>query len=70
MWDFYQSQVTVLAGVCLVALLLERYAFNGKKSTPKDRQDDLEDGTVTHPNSLAVLTRQYLTVYAIVMGKS
>lgn len=70
MWDFYQSQVGVLAGVCLVAILLERYASNGKKSTSKGRQDDLEDGNVTHPNSLAVLTRQYLAVYAIVMGKS
>lgn len=72
MWDFYQSQLSILSGVCFVALILERYASNGRKSTPKGRED-LEDGLAaspsTHPNTLAVLTRQYLTVYAIVMGK-
>lgn len=71
MWDFYQSQLCLLSVVCLVALLLERYASSGRKASPKGRED-LEDGLAaspsTNPNTLAVLTRQYLIVYAIVMG--
>lgn len=73
MWGFYQYQVGIIAGFCFVALLLEKYTSNGKKSNPKGRQDDhLEDGSPAHSKStsLAVLTRQYLAVYAIVMGKS
>jgi hypothetical protein len=74
MGDFYRSQLAILSFFCLSGLILERYASTRRKPNPKEREDLLENGNPhgippAHPNALAVLTRQYLTVYAIVMGK-
>jgi hypothetical protein len=72
MIEFYELQLILLTLFCIFSLLLERLFSNRKqqltKETPEDR---LENGKHWHgaTNSLAALTRQYLVVYAIVMGE-
>lgn len=70
---FYELQLILLVISCLVFLLLEHHASSRKRAaTAKDyHADRLENGRSTVPvNALAQLTRQYLLVYAIVMGGS
>ncbi|KAG1861263.1 hypothetical protein F4604DRAFT_1882473 [Suillus subluteus] len=71
MVGFYELQLILLVSSCLVFLFLERHVSRRKESKEKDLHtaERLENGepTVSH-NSLATLTRQYLIVYAIVMG--
>ena len=70
---FYELQLILLVSSCLVFLLLEHHASSRKRAaaaSAKDyHADRLETGGNTIPvNALASLTRQYLLVYAIVMG--
>jgi hypothetical protein len=71
MVGFYELQLIVLVSLCLIFILLERHVSRRKESKEKDLHtaERLENGepTASH-NSLATLTRQYLIVYAIVMG--
>ncbi|KAG0699543.1 hypothetical protein DFH29DRAFT_936099 [Suillus ampliporus] len=70
MVGFYELQLILLISLCLIFLFLERHV-----SRRKEKEKDLHtaerlengEGAVSH-NSLATLTRQYLIVYAIVMG--
>ncbi|KAF9225648.1 DUF791-domain-containing protein [Gyrodon lividus] len=67
---FYELQLILLATSCLVFLLLERHASSRKRAAaakdyPADR---LENGGSNVPANATALTRQYLVVYAIVMG--
>lgn len=69
---FYELQLILLVSSCLVFLLLERYASSRKRAAAaKDyHADHLENGGSTVPvSALAKLTKQYLLVYAIVMGE-
>lgn len=70
---FYELQLILLISSCLVFLLLEHHASSRKRAaaaTARDyHADRLENGRSIVPvNALAQLTRQYLLVYAIVMG--
>jgi hypothetical protein len=79
MTQFYELQLILLTGFCISALLLERYASKHQGPlTPKENRDPvhLENGNGhTHSAStssngaLPTLTRKYLVVYAIVMGR-
>lgn len=66
MWDFYESQLAVLAFFSAFFYGLDK-RFS-RKSNPKERADGLENGLVGHSDSVSTLARKYLTVYAIVMG--
>ncbi|KAF9234451.1 hypothetical protein BU15DRAFT_89981 [Melanogaster broomeanus] len=73
MVTFYELQLVLLVTSCLVFLLLERHASSRKRAAAAETKeyhiDRLENGGSTVPvNALATLTRQYLVVYAIVMG--
>ena len=72
MIGFYELQLVLLVSSCLILLFLERHV-----SRRKDKEKDLhaverlENGEPTPTrslNSVAALTKQYLVVYAIVMG--
>lgn len=65
---FYYIQLIVLTVVCLFLLLIDRYVSKRRQGVKESTEDRLENGKGS-TNSLAVLTRQYLVVYAIVMGK-
>jgi len=70
MIGFYELQLVFLVASCLVLLFLERH-ISRRKEKEKDLHavERLENGEPTASrNSLAALTRQYLVVYAIVMG--
>jgi len=70
MVGFYELQLVFLVSSCLILLFLERHVSQ-RKDKEKDLHvvDRLEIGELTPPrNSLSALTRQYLIVYAIVMG--
>lgn len=67
MWDFYESQLAVLAFFSAFFYGLDK-KFS-RKSNPKDRSDSLENGHLGHSDNVSTLARKYLTVYAIVMGK-
>lgn len=71
---FYELQLILLVTSCLVFLLLERHASSRKRAAAASGRDyhadRLENGGNTVPvNALTKLTRQYLLVYAIVMGE-
>ncbi|EIW78301.1 DUF791-domain-containing protein [Coniophora puteana RWD-64-598 SS2] len=71
MADFYELQLILLVISCIAFLLFERYVSRKKQQLRKDNYpaERLENGGNTTPYSaLAKLTRQYLVVYAIVMG--
>jgi hypothetical protein len=73
MIGFYESQLIFLTAVCLLTLTLERYASNlaannNHKRLSKDL-DRVDTGHLKGRSLLAALTRQYLVVYAIVMGE-
>ncbi|EGO03933.1 hypothetical protein SERLA73DRAFT_102290 [Serpula lacrymans var. lacrymans S7.3] len=68
---FYELQLILLVSSCLVFLLLERHVSRKRSTATKDHYpaDRLENGNPSPPlNSFASLTRQYIVVYAIVMG--
>ena len=79
MTQFYELQLILLTGFCISSLLLERYASKQKHSLlPKQSRDPdrLENGhshtrsaSMSGHGALAALSRKYLVVYAIVMGK-
>lgn len=60
--EFYELHLIILSIVCLLSLLADRYTK--KSRIVKDVDERLGS------SSLATLTRQYLVVYAIVMGLS
>ncbi|KAH7887149.1 hypothetical protein F5I97DRAFT_1109915 [Phlebopus sp. FC_14] len=71
MFAFYELQLILLVSSCLSFLLLDHHVSSRKRAAAaKDRHADrLEDGGSTTPaNAVVTLTRQYLVVYAIVMG--
>ncbi|KAG2156927.1 uncharacterized protein EDB93DRAFT_1221426 [Suillus bovinus] len=71
MVGFYELQLILLVFLCLIFLLLERHISRRKELKEKDLHtaERLENGEPTASHSfLATLTRQYLIVYAIVMG--
>ncbi|KAH7928573.1 DUF791-domain-containing protein [Leucogyrophana mollusca] len=66
---FYELQLIILVSSCFVFLFLERHVSR-KRAAAKEHHpvERLENGNVPPLSSLATLTRQYLVVYAIVMG--
>lgn len=71
MVGFYEFQLIILVSLCFIFLLVERHVSRRKELKEKDLHtaERLEDGEPTTSNNfLSTLTRQYLTVYAIVMG--
>ncbi|KAH7909156.1 hypothetical protein BJ138DRAFT_1155970 [Hygrophoropsis aurantiaca] len=67
---FYELQLILLVSACLVFLFIERHVSQKRTAAAKEQHsaDRLENGSVAPLSSLATLTRQYLVVYAIVMG--
>ncbi|KZP16952.1 DUF791-domain-containing protein [Athelia psychrophila] len=68
---FYELQLILLTGFCVVSLLLERYASKHKSPDPP-APGRLESGHVKNTSvasgARGALTKRYLMVYAIVMG--
>ncbi|KAF8882420.1 hypothetical protein BD779DRAFT_1444836 [Infundibulicybe gibba] len=69
-YSFYEFQLILLTGLCVCSLLVDHHV---SKSRRKGQQRDtaesrLENGKQGGSSALASLTRQYLVVYAIVMG--
>ncbi|KAJ6624257.1 DUF791-domain-containing protein [Mycena sp. CBHHK59/15] len=69
---FYEFQLLWLGVACLVALLADRQASKARRRvSAKDSREERAEGGLSGAGSagaLAALTRQYLVVYAIVMG--
>ncbi|KAJ7645093.1 hypothetical protein DFH06DRAFT_139888 [Mycena polygramma] len=69
---FYEMQLLWLAIAVFVALLVDRYAAAGRRRlAAKDSREERAEGGLSSAgtaSALAALTRQYLVVYAIVMG--
>ncbi|KAI0786498.1 hypothetical protein C8Q75DRAFT_772009 [Abortiporus biennis] len=61
---FYQQQLIILLGVCAVWLLVDR-KLRSKREANKPSQHGL---SATAASTVSRLTRQYLLVFAIVMG--
>ena len=69
MIEFYESQLIGLTAFCLLTLAVERYlSQSNRKKLSQDLGGD-ETGSLKGRGLLAALTRQYLVVYAIVMGE-
>ncbi|KAJ6489919.1 hypothetical protein C8R45DRAFT_200218 [Mycena sanguinolenta] len=70
--NFYEFQLLWLSIGCLIALIADRRAAAGRKSlVAKDIHEERAEGGLSAAGTagaLATLTRQYLVVYAIVMG--
>ncbi|KAJ4495737.1 DUF791-domain-containing protein [Lentinula edodes] len=66
--DFYETQLIVLTCCCGLFLLVEHILSRNKKSSRDAAEARMEDGGVPNTILLAKLTRQYLFVYAMVMG--
>ncbi|GBE88863.1 hypothetical protein BKA93DRAFT_497710 [Sparassis latifolia] len=69
MLSFYEFQLVGLVSFCLLFLLVEKQLSRWRQS--KQKGDFTAEGAASSSpsgNVLAKLTRQYLTVYAIVMG--
>ena len=65
---FYELQLIILGAFCLFILSIERCLSNSnREKRSKDLADSEHSGEKS--NVLAALTRQYLVVYAIVMGE-
>lgn len=70
--NFYQIQLVALSVICGIALLVDRFVSKSKARHKAHASADerLENGKGGHSDgALAALTRKYLLVYAIVMGK-
>jgi len=66
--EFYELQLVLLGVFCTFSLFLERQVSSRKPSTKT--HEHLENGKPSSaPGSLSTLARQYLVVYAIVMGE-
>ncbi|KAF7336264.1 DUF791-domain-containing protein [Mycena venus] len=69
---FYEFQLLWLSIGCLVALIADRQAAAGRRRlAAKDSREERAEGGLSSAGSasaLAALTKQYLLVYAIVMG--
>ncbi|KZT24851.1 DUF791-domain-containing protein [Neolentinus lepideus HHB14362 ss-1] len=57
---YYELQLTILTVFCVISLLLERYVSN--------KRTQAESGHGATSAAVAALTKQYIIVYAIVMG--
>jgi hypothetical protein len=70
---FYEFQLLWLSIGCLIALLADRRAAQTRrKLTVKDSREERAEGGLSGSgtaSALAALTKQYLVVYAIVMGQ-
>ena len=67
MWDFYESQLAILAFFSVFFYGLDRKL--SRKSNPKERPDGVENAHPARSDDVSTLARKYLTVYAIVMGE-
>ncbi|KAJ7238813.1 hypothetical protein B0H12DRAFT_1326754 [Mycena haematopus] len=69
---FYEHQLLWLSIGCLIALIADRRATAGRRRlAAKDSREERAEGGLSASgtaSALAALTRQYLIVYAIVMG--
>lgn len=66
---FYETQLVVLVAVCFLSLLLERTISQKRKRQLTQRSHDhLESGMHGQASTVGKLARQYLIVYAVVMG--
>ncbi|KAJ7064974.1 hypothetical protein C8F01DRAFT_1128976 [Mycena amicta] len=70
--SFYEFQLLWLAIGCLISLILDhRASARRRRESAKDTKEERAEGGLSGAgtaNALATLTRQYLAVYAIVMG--
>ena len=70
---FYESQLAGLSVLCISLIILERYvgSSNAKNVREAEASSDQTSANVKPLKStiLATLTRRYLAVYGIVMGK-
>ncbi|TFK48921.1 DUF791-domain-containing protein [Heliocybe sulcata] len=62
MAPYYELQLTILTVFCVISLLLERHVSN------KTKENQAGSGHGATSAAVAALTKQYLIVYAIVMG--
>ena len=69
MIEFYESQLIVLTAFCLLTLAVERYLSRSNRRKLSQGLSGDETGSLKGRGLLAALTRQYLVVYAIVMGE-
>jgi len=67
---FYETQLVVLVAVCFLSLLVDRSISQKRKRqlTQRSLHEHLEGGTHGQPSAVGKLARQYLVVYAVVMG--
>lgn len=67
---FYETQLLILVCCCVFALIAEQILSKRKKTNRTAADARLEGGLgVSSANLLGKLTRQYLFVYAMVMGE-
>lgn len=64
MLSFYEFQLVVLVSLCFTFLLFERYALRKQSKHQAGAADTTFGSSIS-----SKLMRQYLVVYAIVMGK-
>jgi MFS transporter, MFS domain-containing protein family, molybdate-anion transporter len=72
MIGFYESQLIALTAFCLLTLTVERCLSKSNRtelSRELGAHNHVENGSLKGRGPLAALTRQYLVVYAIVMGE-
>jgi hypothetical protein len=67
MVHFYELQLILLSAFCLFTISVERFLSNASHKRRLTAGDRAEIGKTS--NLRAVLARQYLVVYAIVMGE-
>ncbi|KAJ4490265.1 hypothetical protein J3R30DRAFT_3748467 [Lentinula aciculospora] len=66
--SFYESQLIILTCCCAFFLFVEHILSRRVKTSRNASEARMEDGGVSNATSLTKLTRQYLFVYAMVMG--
>ena len=69
-FSFYQTQLAILAGFCVLTVILERRASQKSAEPGHARTTSLaENGTAgtKRTSSASTLARQYLLVYGLVM---
>lgn len=69
--SFYQTQLAILAGFCVLTVVLERRATGKRAESEHSRTgSQAENGSAgTKRASAGALARQYLLVYGLVMCK-
>lgn len=68
MAGFFEFQLIILAVLCVLAMLFERYGFkSGNDPKAKEDEEELHLDGLAHAGSS--LGKSYLTVYTVVMGE-